>query len=47
MLANLRLYPVKGLPLGKLRQFLILLLLIFRCLKRTLKGILKIFPSVF
>ena len=47
MLADFRLYPVKGLPLGKLWQLLILLLFLFRGLKRTLKSILKIFPSVF
>lgn len=47
MLADFRLYPVKGLPLGKLRKLLILLLFLFRGLKRTLKGIFKIFPPVF
>ena len=47
MLADLRLYPVKGLPLGKLWKLLILLLFLFRGLKRTLKGIFKIFPPVF
>ena len=47
MLTDLRLYPVKGLPLGKLWQLLILLLFIFCCLKGALKGIFKIFPPVF